>query len=215
MYCGKCGAKNDDNDLFCTNCGQKLKNHDSTIKNNIATNPKENDELKKENDGPKKDHPYKKSTVWLDFISILWGIFGIYYVLMGFINLFNKNILDFSNSLISIITGIIYISALYFIHTRNKLGYYFFIYILTIYSTNILFNSIVSEYDNEYLLSYTIGAIIGTFLFYIPNILYIRKRKFLFLNEEENYYGEKFFYFILLLSLFISGAIFIFNINTI
>lgn len=208
MYCGKCGEKNNDDDFFCTKCGNKL-NNDNNINNDSITDLKENTELSKE-----KAHE-DISTVWLDFISTLWGISGIFFILTGFIDLFNGDILVFSNNLIKIISGIIYTSALYFIHTRSKLGYYLYIYILTILSVNTLFNGIIAQHDNEYLISYIIGAIIGILLNYIPNIIYIKKRKFLFLNEEENYYGTNIFYFILLFSLFISCTIFLFNIGNI
>ena len=214
MYCGKCGAKNNDDDLFCTKCGNQLNNNNTnndnnTVKNDIIPESKKIDE-------PQKEKICKTiSTAWLDFISYVWGVFGVLYILIGFIDLFNGNTSDFFYSLIYIISGVIYISALYFIHSRSKSGYYFFIYIFTIASINTLFNGIMDQCDNDYLISYTIGSIIGILLIYIPNILYIRKRKFIFLNEEEAYYGENIFYFVLFLSLFISCAMFIFNMNNI
>lgn len=207
MYCGKCGFQINDGDFFCTNCGEK-------IKENIPTTQIQNEiELKTENT-TKIESNHSLSTAWLDFITILWGIIGVLNIILGFIGLFTTISETFIEDILYIISGTISFLTLYFVHTRSKSGYYFFIYMLIINGVSSIFNTIIEQYNNDDLVSIFIGAMLGVCLFVSLNFIYITKRKCLFLQNNEKYFGENIFYFALIFSLFLLCASFIFVCST-
>lgn len=206
MYCGKCGAKNDEDDLFCINCGNKLKKienqgfpteskkvNDKIINNQDGSSIKE--DVTKGNSAPDKSFNKGISTVWLDFITTVWCLWGIFYIILGLISLFSGNEDEFANGLILTISGVIYVLSLYYVHTRSKSGYYFFIYVIISNFAYSLFNGIISKYNDEYLVSYTIITIIGYCIFLIPNLIYIKKEKTcLYLKQKMKIIMEEMFF---------------------
>lgn len=216
MYCGKCGAKNSDNNNFCINCGCKLANNLSDFdnyNNSPITINNNNKDFNKINNSQNK----KVSTIWLDFISAFWGIVGVLSIILSILNIFiSYDNIEILIDILSIICGFIGILCLYYVHTRKKLGYYFFIYTMIInFITGILSNLPYLSNSNEYFIGgYIFGYIISLLIFFIPNYIYISKRKNLFIkNEIDDNNVKKSFYVLLFSSIILILIIYILMIN--
>lgn len=186
MYCGKCGAKNNDDDNFCTNCGQPL----SHIDNNSIPILKKENLLSKDNSEvtpEKKDQNQSKElpTAWLDFISVIWLLAGIIIIIYSAIMFFT----DISNNelyFIDLLHGVLLTVTFFYVKPRKKQGYYLFL--ISIFSNFIIsivssFIEVSSQTTDE---ATFIGKLIGALIWFIPNIIYITKRKSLFVKNRNN-----------------------------
>ncbi len=178
MYCGKCGSKNLDEDNFCVSCGSPLNKKNLDKEDNIKESNSSN------NNVCKKDKEFM-SVAWLNFITIMWLIFGVLNVTIGltYLNIDEYEILI--SGIIYIIQGIIQVITWYYVKERQEWGYYLFVLTLIINGVGSIYNTTISNLDTQYPESYFIGACVGALIFFIPNYIYIKKRKCLFNIEED------------------------------
>ena len=130
MFCGKCGARNIDSNSFCTNCGSSLKNENSidyTLSNFETGNPIISGDSKKANYTNTYQTKRKDGTIWLDILSFLWLIAGIFSLVTGVSNITESSMLVKYTALLNIVSGIFNVISWYFIYNRKSLGYSFFI----------------------------------------------------------------------------------------
>ncbi len=184
-YCGKCGAKNNDDDKFCTTCGQPLSHID---KNSISPLKKEDLQSKENLEVTSKEqiktNQKEFSTVWLTFVTILWLISGlILSVYSGIMIIQEDNELGY---FIDFIRGVLAIIIFIYVSRRVKIGYYLFILNLIInLFVNIILNCL--KFSNSLIGDASfLCALIGALLWFIPNMIYISKRKSIFgIDEDE------------------------------
>ena len=187
MYCGKCGAKNNDDDKFCTTCGQPLSHVDNVSSSQLKKEdlqPKEKLEITLERTN-ENETKVLLPTAWLDFVSVIWLIFGIILSIYSTIMLLTTT----SNSVlyfIDLLHGILLAVTFFYVKSRKKQGYYLFL--ISIFSNFII--SIASGFV-ELSIQATdeatfIGKLIGALIWFIPNIIYITKRKSLFGIDEND-----------------------------
>ena len=163
MYCVKCGNKVKNTDIYCAKCGNKI-----------------NQELSRDNTTDQEDSK-AIPMLWYNFFTYvrlpLGIIISIFSLFLYNYSLFVYNKIALGFFFISIAMIIFYCTTLYMLHTKNKDSMIYIVIQLILECISVSINSINYSYN----ILYGIICFVLVFaIWFIPNYIYFKKRKNIF-----------------------------------